>query len=133
MKVPRIYLAIVLTAAAISVSQQAYAADVNKGNPAAIKQDTNPMHKIQADINTDRDNIIEESKAINTDRKKLKETEKMADKKRAGEIKQEIARDIEKREAVIKDLKKDINDKKALKYRLIYGNDKKLPKRRLKG
>lgn len=133
MKAPRIYLAMALLAAAISVSQQAYAADINKDNPAAIKQANNPMHKIQADIDADRGNIIEESKAINADRQRLKEAEKMADKERAGEIKHEIARDIEKREAAIKDLKKDINDKKEQKFHLIYGNGQKIPKRRIKG
>jgi len=122
MKALRIYLAVTLIAGTISVvslSQKAYAAD----------HENSAVRKIEIGIDTDRDKIIEESKAIKADRRKLKEAEKIADKAKVEQIKQEINQDIEKRKAAIKDLKTDISNKKDQKNDLVYGKGQKIPKR----
>ena len=93
MKVLRASLAITLIVWAISVvtlSQKAYSADLGKSNAVGIKHESSEVHKVESEIDADRDKIIEEGKAIKADRRKLKEADKMPDKLTAKEIKEKI-------------------------------------------
>ncbi len=136
MKVLKVSLAITLIAGAISAasfSQEAYSADLNKSNAAGIKHDSGGVRKVEAEIDADRDKIIEEGKAMKADRLKLKEAGKMPDKLKVEEIKKEINQGIEKREAAIRDLKKEIRNKKEERYYLINGKQKDEPRRTREG
>ena len=128
MKAPSIPSAIVLTGAlilAISLAGNVSAVDTVKNNPVAIKHESLGVHKIEHEIDADRDKIIEESNAIKADRRKLKEAEKASDKANAEQIK----KDIVMRDAKIKDLKKEISDKKGERYLLMNGKQKDEPRR----
>ena len=109
------------------LSKRAYTVEAtkDKNNLIDIKQDNSVIHKIQGDIDADRNKIIQESGAVTADRQKLKEAEKISDKTTAEQIKQ----DIEKRESTIKDLKKDIINKKEQKDDIVYGKRQKIPRR----
>ena len=136
MKVLRASLAITLIVWAISVvtlSQKAYSADLGKSNAVGIKHESSEVHKVESEIDADRDKIIEEGKAIKADRRKLKEADKMPDKLTAKEIKEKINQEIEEGEAAIRDLKKEISDKKEERYYLINGKQKDESRRTREG
>ncbi len=123
MKIPSMSLAVGLTAGIIltaALSQKAYCADENKKNADNMGV-SSAVRKIEAEIDADREKIIEEGKAIKADRRKLKESEEIADKAKSEQIKQELSQDIKKREAAIKDLKKGIDNKKYRRNDLVYG------------
>ena len=129
----RMLAAIILITGAMAVSglpQKAYAADPNNKNiVAGLKKQNSPVHIIEIEIDADRGKIIEEGKAISRDRQKLSEARKVADKAKSEQIKQEIDQDIEKREAAIKDLKKDVKNKYDQIDDLLYGKERKVPRR----
>ena len=127
----KISLVIILagTIAVMSVSQKAYSADIVKSNAAVMEASRMAVHNVEAEIDADRNKIIEEGGAIKADRRKLKEAEKMPDKLKVEEIKKEINQDIGNREAAIRDLKKGISNKKEQRYILMNGKQKDEPRR----
>jgi len=103
--------------------QQAFAADMNQNNSAraVIKQADSPVHKIQAEIDADRDKIIEETGAIKACQKKLKALEKDPDKAKTAQARQEMGREIDQRKAGISELKKGIKAKRDRIHTIVYG------------
>ena len=99
----------VFLAAPAAVSLRTFAEDVSVQKPRSVemREDTNKLHVLAADIAADRDKIIQEEKAI-----------------RAG------CKDVEIRKAAIAALKKEISDKKNQRGDILYGREKKGPKRR---